>query len=78
LVVGAADGVLVNDTSGGGGTLSAVLVSGPSHGTLVLNRNGAFTYTPGTGFAGTDSFTYRALEGFIASNIATVTITVSA
>ena len=39
-------GVLGNDT-GGIGSLSAILVSGPSNGTLSLTNNGSFGYTPG-------------------------------
>ena len=30
----------------------------PSHGTVTWNGDGTFTYTPDTGFTGTDSFTY--------------------
>src|SRR5206468_936158 len=41
-----AAGVLANDSDVDGDTLTAVLVSGPSHGTLTLNANGSFTYTP--------------------------------
>src|SRR5262249_52137288 len=39
-------GVLGNDTDPERDSLSAVLVSGPSHGTVTLNANGSFTYTP--------------------------------
>ncbi|MDD2310752.1 MAG: polysaccharide deacetylase family protein, partial [Desulfuromonadaceae bacterium] len=42
----AAPGVLSNDTDPEGATLTAQLVSGPSHGTLTLNSTGSFTYTP--------------------------------
>jgi VCBS repeat-containing protein len=72
----AAPGVLVNDT-GGSSTLTAQLVSGPSHGTLVLNSNGSFSYTPTTGYTGSDSFTYQANDGTNSSNVATATISVS-
>jgi hypothetical protein len=77
LAVGA-PGLLANDTPGSGSALSAVLVSGPAHGTLALNSDGSFTYTPLSGFVGTDSFTYRAVAGSVQSNVATVTITVTA
>ena len=40
----AASGVLANDVDTYGGTMSAVLVSNVSHGTLNLSANGAFTY----------------------------------
>src|SRR5262249_20323712 len=67
-------GVLGNDTDADGDTLNAVLVTGVSHGTLTLNGNGSFTYTPATGFACVDTFTYKANDGIADSNAATVTI----
>ena len=54
----------------------ALLVSGPANGTVSLSPDGSFTYTPNTGFIGTDSFTYKASDGKLDSNLATVTITV--
>jgi hypothetical protein len=71
-----APGVLANDTGSSGTTLSASLVGSPTHGTLTFNSDGSFTYTPGAGFSGTDSFSYRAVNGPLDSNLATVTITV--
>ncbi len=72
-------GVLANDSDPNiGTTLSAVEVSGPSDGTLALNPDGSFLYTPTPGFVGTDSFTYKANDGYFDSNLATVTITVAA
>ena len=59
----AAPGVLANDTDVDGETLTAVLVAGPTHGTLTLNADGSFTYTPAANYNGTDSFTYRANDG---------------
>src|SRR4029453_14093997 len=52
----AAPGVLGNDSDPDGDPLTAVVGSGPSHGTLTLNANGSFSYTPGGGFTGRDSF----------------------
>jgi VCBS repeat-containing protein len=74
----AAPGVLVNDTDVEGDSLTAVLASSPSHGTLTLNADGSFSYTPNANFNGSDSFTYKANDGTDASNVATVTITVNA
>ena len=72
-----ASGVLVNDTDADSTTLTAVLVSGPSHGTLTLNTDGSFSYTPAADYNGTDSFTYRANDGQSNSNVAAVTITIN-
>ncbi len=71
-------GVLGNDTGGVGATLTAALVSDVASGTLVLNANGSFTYTPTTDWTGTDSFTYKACDGTICSTPVTVTIVVKA
>jgi len=51
-------------------------VTGPTHGILVLNADGSFTYTPAPNFFGTDTFTYVANDGTADSNVATVTLTV--
>ena len=72
----AVPGVLSNDTNLTGASLTAQLVSGPSHGSLTLNANGSFSYTPAANFVGNDSFTYTASNGTENSNIATVGITV--
>ena len=74
----ASPGVLANDDDPDtDSTLTAALVTGPSHGTLVLNANGSFTYTPAPGYNGPDSFTYKANDGTVDTNIATVAITVT-
>lgn len=73
-----AAGVLGNDTDVDVETLTAVLVSGPSNAdAFVLNADGSFSYTPAANYNGPDSFTYRANDGTVSSNIATVTITVN-
>jgi VCBS repeat-containing protein len=69
--------VLLNDTDADLDLLTAELVTGPAHGTLALNADGSFTYTPDPDFNGTDSFTYRANDGTAASAPATVTLTVA-
>ena len=73
----AAPGVLGNDSDANGDSLTAVLDSGPSSGTLALSVDGSFTYTPTLGFDGTDTFTYYAGDGTVNSNMATVVITVT-
>ena len=70
----AAPGVLSND---GGEDLQAALVTNVAAGTLNLETNGSFTYTP-TGAAGTtDSFTYTASNSAGTSDAATVTLNIT-
>ena len=77
-LVVAAKGVLTNDTDPDtGDTLTAVLNASVTHGTLTLNANGSFTYTPTANYNGPDSFTYHAKDGTLDSPVATVTITVA-
>jgi VCBS repeat-containing protein len=74
----AAPGVLGNDTDADSPTLTAVLVSGPAHAaSFALNADGSFTYVHDGSETTSDVFTYRANDGSLNSNIATVTITVS-
>jgi uncharacterized delta-60 repeat protein len=72
-----APGVLANDTDADGDPLSAALVAGPAHGTLTLHADGSFAYTPAADFNGNDTFAYKASDGRVDSNAATVTITVA-
>lgn len=78
LIVGSgAAGLLSNDSDPENDPLSAVQASAPaSGGSVTLNGDGTFTYTPGAGFSGVDSFTYRARDGLADSQPATVRITV--
>jgi VCBS repeat-containing protein len=74
----ASTGVLSNDSDSDGDSLTAVLASNPSNGTLTFNSDGSFDYTPDHNFTGTDTFTYEASDGVSTSSPATVTLTVSA
>jgi hypothetical protein len=57
----AAPGVLVNDSDVLGKAITAVKTKDPEHGTLSLNADGSFSYTPTPGYTGTsDSFKYAA------------------
>ena len=76
LNVPASAGVLNNDTDVDGPALSAVLVNGPASGTLALNPDGSFTYTPAPNVNGPVSFTYRASDGELQSNVVTVSINI--
>jgi len=70
-------GMLANDTDADGDALSAIVVTGPAHGTLALNADGSFSYTPSADYNGVDSFTYKANDGLADSHAATVSITVT-
>lgn len=74
-----APGVFANDTDTENNALTASLVTGPiaSQGTLALNANGSFIFTPAANFNGTVTFTYRTNDGTVNSNVATVTINVA-
>ncbi|NUQ64040.1 MAG: cadherin-like domain-containing protein [Pirellulales bacterium] len=76
LVVPVASCLLANDVDVDGDPMTAVLVGGPSHGTVMLNADGSFSYTPIAGYFGPDTFTYSASDGAMESNPATVSIQV--
>jgi hypothetical protein len=69
--------VLAGDTDAESDSLTASLVNGVSHGSLTFDPDGSFDYTPVAGYVGSDSFSYRAFDGIVYSNLATVTIEVT-
>ena len=70
--------VATNDNDPDGDSLTFVQTSSPAHGTVVLNSDGMFTYTPNADFNGTDSFDYNVIDFDGALSTATVTISVGA
>jgi PKD repeat protein len=72
-----APGVLANDNDPEGGPLTAVNASNPARGTVQLNGDGSFTYTPDQDLAGADQFTYSARDAAGSTTSATVTINVA-
>src|SRR5439155_9036258 len=74
----AAPGVLGNDSDIDSATITAVLVTDVAHGTLMLNTDRSFSYSPAANYNGSDSFTYKANDGNPDSNTATVALTVNA
>ncbi|HVX14132.1 MAG TPA: DUF4214 domain-containing protein [Pirellulales bacterium] len=70
----ATTGVLANDVSADGQPLTASLVSSTSHGSLTLNADGSFSYTPDATFKGLDRFTYQAGENGLEGQTVTVTL----
>jgi VCBS repeat-containing protein len=74
-----AEGLLANDSDVDGDTITVDSYTlAPQHGTIILNADGSFTYTPDDNFFGTDSFVYKIIDGNpFSSDEATVTITVN-
>ena len=72
----AAPGVLANDRTGTSATMEAVINTGPSNGSVLLNADGSFAYTPAAGYLGADSFTYHVTDGTLDSNVVTVQVPV--
>ena len=48
-----------------------------TNGTLTLNADGSFNYTPDPNFNGPDSFTYKTNDGLVDGNTVTVDLTVN-
>jgi hypothetical protein len=76
LSIDSSGGVLANDGDVDQDTLEAVLVDNVTNGSLSLNADGSFQYTPNSGFAGTDSFTYRASDSVLQSDVTSVVLEV--
>src|SRR5262249_19529621 len=75
----AAQGLLNGGTSYNGNPRTPLIPPGgnPGHGTVSINPDGSFVYTPNTGFFGNDTFQYQVTDQTLLSNVATVTITVN-
>ncbi len=71
-----APGVLDNDTDPEGDSLTVDSFTPPDNGSLTLNPDGSFDYTPEPNFNGTDTFEYTIDDGNGGSDTATVTINV--
>lgn len=77
LTVGAEEGVLNNDINPDDGALTAMLVDDVLAGSLVLNSNGSFAYTPEQDYYGSDAFSYRIYDGTSYSNTVTVQLAIN-
>ena len=76
LTVDSAEGVLANDTDVDGDNLTVAIATDPTDGTVALNGDGSFTYTPTNGFISgeSDSFTYTVSDGNGGSDTGSVVI----
>jgi hypothetical protein len=63
-----------NDPNGNTLTYNTTPVENPSHGTITINANGTFTYTPTTGFTGPDLFRYVVCDNGTPSLCDTATV----
>jgi Bacterial Ig domain len=70
--------VVANDTDADGDTLTATSVTQPSSGMAVTNGNGTVTYSPNSGFTGSDMFHYTVSDGRGGTASARVSVTVQA
>jgi hypothetical protein len=55
--------IRTNDADLEGEELTVSLLEGPDSGTLTLNENGTFSFTPAVGFSGEVGFTYEVTDG---------------
>jgi len=69
--------VLVNDYDVDGDTLAVAIAEQGTHGTAVVGVDKTVTYTPESGFSGTDSFTYTISDGHSGTATGTVTVIVN-
>lgn len=69
--------VITNDTDSDGDTLTISAVTTAQNGTTAITANNQISYTPNTGFTGTDSFTYTINDGNGHNATATVNVTVA-
>ncbi len=77
LTLDASSGVLGFASDAAGDPLTAVLVSGPTNGSLsAFGADGSFTYTPNAGFIGTDSFTFYPTNGVLDGDPVTISLQV--
>jgi hypothetical protein len=70
-------GVLGNDDDADGDAMTVDVVQEPAHGNLNERDDGSFRYKADDGYAGTDTWRYRASDGLAWSATVTVTMTVS-
>jgi large repetitive protein len=70
--------VLANDIDAEKNTLTVntTPLSMPTNGTLVLNADGTYVYTPVAGFVGTDAFQYTVCDNGVPSLCSTATVTI--
>ena len=73
----AVQGTLTGSDPDGTVTFALAPSGGPAHGSVTINSDGRYTYSPAAGYTGTDSFSFTVTEGG-ETVTATVDITIAA
>lgn len=68
----------VNDTDADGDALTITAKTDGAHGTVAINSGTSVTYTPTTGYVGSDTFTYTIDDGHGGTAVGTDTVVVTA
>jgi len=77
LQVSQVNGILSNDSDPDGDSLTITSFTRPLHGTVTLEQNGAFIYTPNENWNGQDTFEYIVSDSKGGADTGTVTISVT-
>jgi VCBS repeat-containing protein len=75
--VGLAGALSATDVDGDTLEFRVITAMPPSQGTVTVQANGSFVFTPAANFNGQASFTFKANDGNLDSNVATAVITVT-
>src|SRR5207244_876002 len=70
--------VSADDVDTAAASLRYGLLTQAAHGTLAFHADGSFIYTPEAGYSGPDSFTFKASDGSLDGNVATVSLSIDA
>ncbi|MDZ7900148.1 MAG: Ig-like domain-containing protein [Arcicella sp.] len=68
--------VLTNDV-GSGLIVTTTPIANPTNGSVVLNANGTYTYTPAAGYSGIDVFKYKVCDNLLPQKCDTATVTIT-
>lgn len=69
--------LLANDEKGDNAKINSIDPTGSNGGKIEDNRNGTYTYTPPSGYVGTDTFKYTICDNNTPKNCSTATVTVT-
>ena len=72
------NGTLPSATDANGDTITYAKATNPSHGSVTVNANGSYAYTPAANYNGLDAFTFTVADGKGGSNTYTQSLTITA